>query len=334
MRSLVTVFSLFLGVAFVGATTRDVLTRNDIWRDIFARPSGAPADHGDASYADRVKLGRDLFGDVRLSGDATTACSSCHDPVHGFTDGRPTGAGPNGSRLHRNVPALYNLAWSKSYFWDGRAASLEEQARFPMLAADEMASDFVLVSSRLASDAAMTERFARAFPASPAISETTILAAIADYERSLVAPETRFDRWVQGDTSALSDAELLGFDLFVGKGGCVGCHGGWRFTDDSFHDIGLGGSDPGRGAVPGGIPGLAQFKTPGLRELTRTAPYMHDGSLATLNDVVDHYTGPLVRRPSVDAIVVRDLKLSAEEKDAMVAFLKALSTATVSPQRD
>jgi cytochrome c peroxidase len=228
-------------------------------------------------------------------------------------------------RLARNVPALYNVAWGTQFFWDGRASSLEAQARFPIEAPDELAGDFSTIVARLRGDEVMAARFERAFPGE-GVSEAALLAALAAYERSLVSGVSRFDRWVEGDEAALSAAESQGFDLFVGKAGCVACHGGWRLTDDAFHDIGLPGDDPGRGAVAGGVAGLAQFKTPSLREVARTAPYMHDGSLATLEAVVDHYAGKLVERPSLDANVVRDLKLSDSERAALVAFLQTLST--------
>ncbi len=174
----------------------------------------------------------------------------------------------------------------------------------------------------------MVERFARAFPDHPAISERNVLEALAAYERTLVSGETRFDRWVKGDDSALSEQEMRGFGIFVGKGGCVSCHGGWRFTDDNFHDVGLKSDDPGRSAVPGGAPGLPLFKTPSLREAEHTAPYMHDGSLATLADVVDHYTGGLVKRPSLATNLVRDLRLTDDEKQSLIAFLHTLSSNT------
>jgi cytochrome c peroxidase len=191
-----------------------------------------------------------------------------------------------------------------------------------------LASDFTGIVGRLGSDPAMAERFARAFPDQPSVSERNVLKALASYERTLVTGETRFDRWVKGDESVLSDQELQGFGIFVGKGGCVSCHGGWRFTDDSFHDIGLKSDDPGRSAVPGGAPGLPQFKTPSLREVRHTAPYMHDGSLATLADVVDHYAGGLVIRPSLATNLVRDLRLTDDEKLSLIAFLDTLSSNT------
>ncbi len=140
--------------------------------------------------------------------------------------------------------------------------------------------------------------------------------------RSLVSPPTRFDAWIDGDAQALRPAEVRGFGLFVGKAGCVLCHVGWRFTDDRFHDIGLKSTDGGRGGVPGGTPGLSAFKTPGLRELAHTAPYMHDGSLATLQAVVGHYAGGFVARPSLAAHINRKLRLSAQEKADLIAFLR------------
>lgn len=297
--------------------------RDTVWRTIFARPADPPMPPAPAS---EIALGRDLFSDVRLSADETAACASCHDPQQFFTDGRRTGVGPQGAVLPRNVPALYNLAWATSFFWDGRAKSLPEQAKGPLLAKDELAGDFAVISRRLASDPAMKERFAVAFGADRTIDETTILEALAAYERSIVSPVTRFDRWVAGDDAALTATERRGFDIFVGKAGCVSCHGGWRFTDDTFHDIGLKGDDLGRGALKEGTPGLPEFKTPSLREVANTAPYMHDGSLATLAEVVDHYAGGLVIRPSLAPTVVQDLKLAKEEKAALIAFLQTLSS--------
>ncbi|WP_072397059.1 cytochrome c peroxidase [Hyphomicrobium sp. CS1GBMeth3] len=300
----------------------DAPSREAIWRSIFARPAGLPEPVDPAKAA----LGRDLFHDTRLSGSATASCASCHDAGRAFTDGRATAVGPGGATLSRNAPTLYNLAWATSFFWDGRAQSLAEQARFPILEPDELAGDFPTIIRRLSADAALPARFKAAFPGSDAITEEAVLEALAAYERTLVSPPTRFDRWVEGDDTALSDEEKRGFDIFVGKGGCVSCHGGWRFTDDAFHDVGLPGKDIGRGALTADGKGLPEFRTPSLREVARTAPYMHDGSLATLKDVVDHYAGGLVVRPSLAPTLVRDLSLSEAEKAALIGFLKTISS--------
>jgi cytochrome c peroxidase len=313
-------------LAAAGETAPSLASRDAVWRSIFARPPQVPPSANHADDAAKVALGALLFADKRLSGDGTRACVSCHDPARGFTDGRPKAQARDGSALQRNTPSLFNLAWSPHFFADGRAASLEDQARVPITASDEMAGDFASITKRLSADSQLVAKFAAAFPDTPDISETSVLAALAAFERTLVSPETRFDKWVSGDDTVLSPQERDGFSIFVGRGGCVGCHGGWRFTDDAFRDIGLPGDDPGRSAIVGGSPELKQFKTPGLRELTRTAPYMHDGSMPTLRQVIDHYAGGLVKRPSLDSNLERDLKLSETEKEALIAFLKTLSS--------
>jgi cytochrome c peroxidase len=302
-------------------TAAQEISREAVWRAIFARPHEQPPfDPAKAA------LGRDLFGDVRLSGAGHASCASCHDPDRAFTDGLKTAVGPGGAVLARNAPALYNLAWATSFFWDGRAGTLADQARVPILAPNELAGDFGAIARRLADDPAMRARFAAAFPAATGVSETSILDALVAYEQSLVSPQTRFDQWVEGDAAALTEEEAKGFDIFVGKGGCVSCHGGWRLTDDNFHDVGLPSKDLGRGALASGAPGLPEFKTPSLREVARTAPYMHDGSMASLEDVVDHYSDGLLVRPSLAPTLVRDLKLTKSEKAALIAFLKTLSS--------
>lgn len=300
--------------------------RDSIWRSIFARDPAPVSNVPDPAAAVRAALGKALFSDPRLSGDGTRSCSTCHQPARSFTDGLPKGLGRDGNSLNRNTPHLWNLAWSKSYYWDGREPTLEAQARVPLTTANELGGNFPQIVARLTADEKMVSAFARAFPISPSISETSLLAALAAYERTLVSGKTRFDAWVEGDDGALSETEKSGFGLFVGKGGCVSCHGGWRLTDDAVHDVGLPGTDPGRGGVPGGTPGLPAFKTPGLREVSHTAPYMHDGSLPTLRAVVDHYAGKLIERPSLSPNIVRGLALNREEKDALIAFLLTLTS--------
>jgi cytochrome c peroxidase len=196
----------------------------------------------------------------------------------------------------------------------------------PIEAADEMAAHWPTILSRLKRDTETSEQFRAAFGAGSPIARDTVVLALAAYVRSLVSPPTRFDAWIEGDAGALSAAEVRGFALFTGKAGCVLCHVGWRFTDDRFHDIGLPSDDPGRGAVPGGTPGLKAFKTPSLRELAHTAPYMHDGSLPTLEAVLAHYAGRFVARPELAPSMQRTLRLNAQEKSDLVAFLLTLST--------
>jgi cytochrome c peroxidase len=305
-----------------------------VWRSIFKRAARPPAPADNPLTDAKIALGATLFVDARLSGNGQRSCATCHRPDRAFTDGRPRAEGISGTALKRNTPALYNLAWGKQFFWDGRVSSLEEQVGLPIVAADEMGGHWPTILARLGEDADLVADFRDAFGEEEPLSQRNVTSALASYVRSLVSPATRFDAWIEGDPQALSAAELRGFRLFTGKGACMLCHAGWRFTDDKFHDIGLRSTDGGRGLVPGGTPGLMAFKTPSLRELTRTAPYMHDGSLATLSAVVDHYAGGFVRRSSLAPSLRRDLRLSAREKSDLVAFLQALSSGEKKPARE
>jgi cytochrome c peroxidase len=298
------------------------------WRPIFKRPDGLPpAPPENPLTPDKIAVGAQLFSDKRLSGSGERACASCHLPARAFTDGRRRALGLSGTPLRRNTPALFNLAWGKQFFWDGRASSLEMQVGMPVVDPQEMGGNWPAILRRLEGDRELARQFRSAFPQHAAIAREQVLQALSAYVRSLVSPPTRFDEWIEGNGDALRPAEVRGFGLFVGKAGCVLCHVGWRFTDDRFHDIGLASADPGRGAVAGGTPGLAAFKTPGLRELERTAPYMHDGSLATLGAVLSHYAGRFVKRPSLAPQIVRRPRLTAQEKADVMAFLRTLSSA-------
>jgi cytochrome c peroxidase len=302
------------------------------WRALFQRPAPPPpAPPDNQTTPERVALGARLFADPRLSGNGQRSCATCHIPERAFTDGRQRARAVSGQSLRRNTPALWNLAWSKAYFWDGRAPSLEDQVRGPIENADEMGGDWPTLLARLQADANLAVQIRAAFPQEPAISQATVVKALAAYVRSLVSPPTRFDAWIAGDGPALTPAEVRGFRLFTGKAGCVLCHAGWRFTDDRFHDIGLRSKDPGRSGVPEGTPGLKAFKTPGLRDVARTAPYMHDGSLATLAAVLAHYAGSFKARPSLAPNMKRDLKLTTQEKADLVAFLGSLTNTRAAP---
>lgn len=316
---------LFMTFAAAIAKAEEAGGGDALWRSIFARDAAAQPLPPNAPLEPQAALGRSLFHDPRLSGAEQRSCASCHQPERGFTDGLPKGAAIDGTPLARNTPHIFNVRWGKSFYWDGRAPTLEAQARFPILASNELGGNFETVVSRLAADPTMRDQFGAAFPSEPEISEKGVLAALAAYERTIVAPLTRFDAWVAGNDNALAESEKAGFQIFVGKGGCVSCHGGWRFTDDNFHDIGLRSFDPGRGAIDPSAGGLPMFKTPSLRQLALTAPYMHDGSLSTLESVVQHYAGGLEVRPSLSPNIVRDLELTAEERAQLVAFLGTLT---------
>lgn len=293
------------------------------WQTFFARPAVLPAPPDNPLTAAKVRLGARLFREQALSADGTKSCASCHAPSHGLADGRRYGVGVTGKPLERHTPSLWNLAWAPALFWDGRAKTLEEQALYPIEHPDEMGSSLALIIDRIGADASYKRLFAAAFPADPAPTGGNLLKALAAYERTLVSPPTRFDRWLAGDTNALSPAERRGFDLFTGKAFCIACHRGFAFTDYDFHNIGLITGDLGRGPVSGTAKANHAFKTPTLRELKWTAPYFHDGSQATLAEVVAHYAKAGLRRPwnTLESSV-----FPAEEQADLVAFLLSLSS--------
>jgi cytochrome c peroxidase len=296
----------------------------------FTRPAFVPHPADNPPSPARIALGKRLFEDKELSSTGTIACASCHDPRLSFADGEPTGKGVTGRRLVRHTPSLWNSAFSPLLFWDGRAASLEEQIRFPVEHPDEMGASLDNAVARLQRHDSYERAFAQAFPPDfqqdRRISPRTIAQALAAYERTLISPPTRFDAWVAGDAAALSPAETRGFALFAGKGRCINCHTGFAFTDHGFYDIGLSGTDRGRGPIVGLAVAEHAFKTPTLRELAWTAPYMHDGSLATLEDVVRHYERGGVRRPALSRDLPQGLTLTDTERAELIAFLETLSS--------
>ncbi|MEW5962524.1 MAG: cytochrome c peroxidase [Pseudomonadota bacterium] len=303
-------------------TAGDAPALTGVWRQLLARPTSVPHPADNPPSTCRIALGAALFRDTRLSRHGDRSCASCHDPDRAFTDGRATAAAHDGSALARNTPSLLDVAFATSLHWDGRVGSLEEQAWLPIAAPDEMAGQWPRIAAALDADRELRAAFAAAFPTSPTISAANLAKALAAYERTLVSPPNRLDRWVAGDDDALDADELAGLALFVGKAGCVGCHSGWRLTDGRMHDIGLatGPEDAPRA-----------MRTPALRGVARTGPFMHDGSKPTLADVIDHYSGGFIRRPTLSGNVVRGLTLDAAEKRRLVAFLEALSPEPVTP---
>lgn len=282
----------------------------------------------------QADLGRLLFFDQRLSADGTVSCASCHQPAHGFADPRPRSQGIGGRLGQRNAPTILNKDRARRLFWDGRADSLEQQVSGPLLHPDEMGNSVAALESRLAAIAEYAPLFRAAFgDPKPAIDR--VAKAIAAYERSLARRDSPFDRYRSGDQSALSETQELGRALFFGKAGCSQCHIGPEFTSEEFVNVGAGREvppDEGRRGVTWKGSDWRLFRVPSLREVARTAPYMHDGSLRTLEEVVDFYDrgGEVAENKDYR---VRPLNLSATEKPHLVAFLGALtSTAGEAPQ--
>ncbi|WP_244610423.1 cytochrome c peroxidase [Microvirga pakistanensis] len=318
--------ALMVATLVGGAADKPAAIDVEHWRQAFARPDHTPAPAANPTTPEKVRLGAALFDDTRLSGSGEIACSTCHQAELSFSDGVDRHPGLDGAPLERRTPPLWNMAWGLSWFWDGRADSLEAQAAIPIEDKREMGGDLERATKAIAADPLMQKSFAAAFPEDPAVTRDNLMKALAAFERTLVSPQTRFDRWVKGDDRALDKDEFAGLALFVGKAGCVACHQGWRFTDEAFHDIGLRSQDKGRGPVLGVKAADHAFKTPSLRERVWSAPYMHDGSLATFEDVVDHYAKGIVKRPTLSADLPRAIELSETERAQLVAFLNTLSS--------
>ena len=273
-----------------------------------------------------IELGRRLFFDPILSVDSSFACATCHRPDRGFSNGQPTSVGVFGRRGTRNVPAILNRGYGRAFFWDGRIETLEDQVLQPILAPDEMGLTLEQAVERIAAAPGYLARFRATF--SRGVNVTDLSRALASYVRTIRAGDSPFDHFVAGDPSALSEPELHGLRLFQGKARCDHCHTGTNLTDEGFHNTGVFWGrqpyDAGRAVVTDMSEDTGKFKTPTLREIERTAPYMHDGSLATLEDVVEFYDRGGNDNPFRDR-KLRPLSLTAKEKGALVAFLESLS---------
>ena len=265
----------------------------------------------------KIELGRRLFFDRRLSRDGTIACATCHNPARAFSDGRSIARGIDGRVGSRNTPAIINRGYGRAFFWDGRIASLEEQVLKPIAEPNEM-------DSTVAAAAARVE-----------LAPDELANALASFVRSILSGNSRFDRFVNGERHALDAEEQLGLRVFRGKGNCTACHIGPTFTDERLHNTGVAWrlavdgfsgayQDDGRFSVTGRESDRGAFKTPTLRDVEKTAPYMHDGSLATLEDVVEFYDKGGRANPNLDPDI-RPLRLTTEEKRALAALLRALS---------
>ncbi len=265
-----------------------------------------PADN--PPTAETISLGRRLYYDPMLSVDDTVACSSCHHPDFGFSDGKQVSEGVNGQKGGRNAPTVFNSAYYATQFWDGRASNLEKQAEGPVQNPIEMAHTLEGVEKKLSADPTYRADFEEAFGAGP-ITYEMVEKAIASFERTVISGNSPFDRYFYaGDETALSEAAKLGLEIFRDpqKGNCTACHPIGLFTDNQFHNIGVGVddqgelSDLGRYEVTKKDSDRGAFKTPSLRNIALTAPYMHDGSLKTLKEVVDFYIGGGNSNPHLD----------------------------------
>lgn len=306
-----------------------------------------PVPEDNPRTAEKIELGRQLFFDKRLSRDGTFACATCHIPERAFADGRRIAIGIDGRVGRRNVPTLFNRAYGRTLFWDGRASALEDQPFEAIFNPNEMGLTAEELGRRLkelnglapsdqkegvASHSTPLRRVIHGQRLDDLNDPSQIAArnaanAIAAYVRSVLSGNSAFDRYEHGDASALSDAAKRGLQIFRGKGNCIACHSGPLLSDEDFHNTGVSwGKEPldlGRFEITQREQDRGKFKSPTLRNLTLTAPYMHNGSLATLDEVVEFYNLGGAPNPNLDR-EIRPLRLSADEKRQLVEFLGCL----------
>ncbi|MCH7823826.1 MAG: cytochrome-c peroxidase [Acidobacteria bacterium] len=318
-------------------------------RPAFWIPSGlddyVPVPLDNQATAAKVDLGARLFFDPILSADGETSCATCHLPDLAFTDGRPLAVGVYGRVGRRNVPTILNRGYGKSFFWDGRVASLEAQARDAIEGREDLGLPIEDAVVRLREEASYRAEFRNAFDPGagdgfrsegnaahdadtrgPSITAQRVTQALATFVRSQMAGDSFRDRYRSGDWTAMSAAALRGLDVFALRGRCLGCHLGPLSTDEKFHNTGVSwGADPGRQKITGYESDRGRFKTPSLRNVALTAPYMHDGSIATLEEAVEFYDQGGNPNPNLDPFIA-PLHLTDRQKADLVAFLEALTS--------
>lgn len=308
----------------------------------FFPPMDIPPDN--PTTVEGVELGRLLFWEKGLSADSTQSCGSCHLPSFSFADPSPVSTGITGAQGTRNAMALVNMGWAQRFFWDGRAATLEEQVLEPIPHPDEMNLPWPEAVSRLEADPAYAERFRVAFAGEP-ISPEAVSKAIAQFLRTMVSADSKFDQWRKGQTQ-LSDLEFQGYEIFNREGGdpeivqggqfggdCFHCHGeaGLQFTDYLFHNNGLDSTfaaDPGLAGITGIALDSGRFRTPTLRNVALSPPYMHDGRFGSLAEVIDHYNSGGHPSATIDPFMKYSsggLMLQPQQKEALLAFLHTLT---------
>lgn len=293
-----------------------------------APPKGLPAvthPKDNPPSAAKISLGKQLYFDKRLSRDDTISCASCHNPEKGWSNGEQFATGVGGKKGGRNSPTIINTAYNRFQFWDGREPTLEAQALGPIQNPIEMNMTLKELIPKLNKIAGYKKQFQAVFKTD--VTSEGIAKAIASYERTVLSGDAPYDRFKAGDKKALSESAQRGMKLFFGKAHCSACHAGPNFTDNGFHNIGIGigkdgkATDKGRFTVSNLPEDIGSFKTPTLREIAKTAPYMHDGSLKTLEEVVAHYNKGGVKNDQLDEEIF-PLNLTKQEAADVVTFMK------------
>jgi cytochrome c peroxidase len=294
-------------------------------RPLVPLPSAVAAPKDNPATPDKVALGKQLFFDARLSGDNRMSCATCHLADKALADGLPVAVGHGGKKLGRNTPSLLNVGFYKSYSWDGRSKSLEEQALGPITSADEMHQDLAELERELSGVPGYVRQFESVFGAK--VERGGIAKALAAFQRTLVTKPSPLDRYLAGEKDALSEQAQEGLRLFQGDAGCARCHRGPLLSDEKFYRLGVEFRDQGLAAVTRKREDRGKFRTPSLRNVAQTGPYMHDGSLKTLDEVVTFYYRQVpAAHPDGGPLDVEPLLgQSFSEIPAIVAFLESLS---------
>jgi len=275
---------------------------------------------------EKVRLGKQLFFDRRLSADGTVSCVTCHDPQRAFTDGQSKSVGLKGRQTSRNSPTLINRALGQSFFWDGRAASLEDLISVVIELPPALGTTREVLVKEIQRIDGYRRQFKEVFGGE--VTAESVAMALATFVRTILSGNSAFDRFEAGDWTALSPAARRGLKLFKGKANCVKCHTGSNFTDERFHNNGAGFYNPnpdlGRYNITKRGEDKGAFKTPTLREIAKTAPYMHDGSIKSLEEVIQYYDKGGIKNPYLSK-EIKPLYLSSQEKADLLAFLNSLT---------
>ncbi len=310
-----------VAVITLGASSLQAVDDASKW----IRPDAVPQPADNKLTPERIELGKLLYFDTRLSSSNAISCATCHNPEFGWSDRQTKAIGHEGRKGPRNSPTIINSAYQYHQFWDGRVRTLEDQALGPIEADVEMNMSLDVLIPKLRGIKGYVELFEKAYPGL-GITEDTLAKAIASFERTVLSTEAPFDKFIKGDKNAISQSAKEGFELFKNKGRCTDCHDGFNFSDGSFHNLGLGDGDEGRVKVRRGVVKLyGAMKTPTLRDVTKSWPYFHDGSVKTLHEAtaICGNGGRFSDAKGLSSFIV-DRGLTSDEIQKIVDFMKTL----------
>jgi cytochrome c peroxidase len=317
--------ALLVGLAAISCfTMNQAEAQSTSEKRMVSMPKTVPAPKENLPTPEKIALGKQLFFDPRLSGDNTMSCATCHRPDKAFSDGLPQAKGAKGKTLQRKTPSLLNVGFYSTLHWDGRVKSLEEQALLPIQSSDEMNQDLDALEKKLNGVPGYIKQFQAIFGTK--VARDGIAKALAAFERTLVTGPSPYDRYLGGQKNALSAEAKRGMELFFGNADCARCHRGPLLTDEKFYRLDAS-HDKGRGLVTGKKEDNYKFRTPSLRNVASSGPYMHDGRYKTLSDVIFFYfRGVPASGPDGLSLDIESLQgVSIADMPDLIAFLEALT---------